>query len=774
MNEQPILLDGSITMPSLIALVAVEKAFYAFDRLYSYAVLPEIVTLVQPGKRVLVSFGRGTRRIEGMIFAVKSIQTAIDDGDVNNKDLPTLKPISEVLDDYAYMTDEMLNLAKWLKENTFCTYYNAVRCIMPPILRDPKTASRKLEGNTTKIVSLSENFEPDILTTTTAKQKSVIQALENGSASIKELCYLCGVSTSVVTNLVKKGILVESSKPISELEPDTTSPDLMLNVDELELSDEQLIAFDGLVELLDTPTPQCALLHGVTGSGKTSVFIKLVGECLLRGKSALILVPEIALTPQTIRIFEGYFGQNAAVIHSGLSLRKRGEEYKRIREGRAKIILGTRSAVFAPMEQIGLIVIDEEGEHTYKSERSPRYHVRDVAKQRCFYHKSLLLLASATPSMDSYRKAKIEKYTLFQMDKRYSENALPDVRIIDMQLERATGNESNFSDELITALQTNLERGEQSLLLLNRRGYHTFVCCQSCREVATCPHCGIALTFHKAGNRLRCHYCDFNVASSESCSKCGEATLHSTGTGTQRIQDELLERFPNARILRMDADTTMTKGAYEKGFGSFGKGEYDIMVGTQMVAKGLDFPNVTLVGILLIDNSLYAGDYIGYERTFSLITQVVGRAGRGDKIGTAFLQTFTPDHYVLRLAAKQDYRGFYAEEEAIRKALLFPPFCELCIVEISGVFEPLVAKTAFETVKIFGEILAEANSGRETPLPVRVLGPVKNGIGNIYGKFRYRLVIKCKNSPLFRAVMKKTLICISNLGGEFQINAWFD
>ncbi|MCL2754813.1 MAG: primosomal protein N', partial [Oscillospiraceae bacterium] len=669
-----------------IAHIAVEKALYSFDRLYSYIVPRELESVVAKGKRVLVPFGRGSRKVTGVIFAL-----------FENQELESgqLKAIEEVLDDTAYLNDELLALALWLRENTFCTYFHAVRSILPPVLRNAEGASAKFADKTAKVVRLSQDCEA--LENPTPKQQSVIETLENaGSASVKELCYLCGVSSAVVTNLVKKGILEEFRQVVAPTLQEVAEI-ATREVSDIALSPEQQSAFDALKSLLDSPKPECALLHGVTGSGKTSVFIKLVGECLAQGKTALVLVPEIALTPQVIGIFVSYFGDTAAVIHSGLSMSERTREYKRIRSAAAQIVLGTRSAVFSPLDNIGLIVIDEEGEHTYKSERSPRFHARDVAKQRCFRYNALLLLASATPSMDSYYRAKTQRYTLLELNSRYSGNALPYVNIVDMKLEQAMGNKSSFSAALMRGLRENLQRGEQSLLLLNRRGYHTFVCCSDCGEVAMCPHCAVALTLHKQGV-LCCHYCAFLKQSGGNCGKCGSrAALKQSGTGTQRIEDELQQLLPEARILRMDADTTMTKGAYERGFGSFGAHEYDILLGTQMVAKGLDFPNVTLVGILLIDNSLYAGDYIGYERTFSLITQVVGRAGRGDKKGKAFLQTFTPDHYVLRLAARQDYRGFYEEEAAIRQTLLFPPFCDLCVTEICDVVEKnaVEAATAF-------------------------------------------------------------------------------
>ncbi|MCL2633047.1 MAG: primosomal protein N' [Oscillospiraceae bacterium] len=756
---------------SLTALVAVERALYSFDRLYSYVIPHELIGIVEKGKRVLAPFGRGAKKITGLVMDIK--QTEFEAG--------SLKTISEVLDSEVYLNTEMLSLVHWLKENTFCTYYDAVKCILPPVLRNPENAEKRLTGKTERIVKLSNDDLPNDLDLT-PKQKSVISVLENNSASIKELCYICSVTPAVITNLIKKGILEEYRQPVAQ-----TSDELIpeRDVSDIELSDVQKQAFDGLHKLMNSPDPKCALLRGITGSGKTSVFIKLIGEALDKGKNAIVLVPEISLTPQTIAIFKGYFGDNAAVIHSGLSMTQRTDEYKRIRNGSARIVVGTRSAIFAPIDNIGIIVIDEEGEHTYKSERSPRYHARDIAKQRCFKHNSLLLLSSATPSMDSYRKSQIGKYSLFELTERYSGNALPDVHIIDMKIEAAMGNHSNFSEALAAEIRHNLQIGEQSLILLNRRGYYTYVCCIVCGEVSMCPNCMVPLTCHISGGTSAaggmrtqasvCHYCGLIRSYLHSCPKCMSRFIKQSGTGTQRIEDELQELFPEARILRMDADTTMTKGAYERGFSAYGNREYDIMVGTQMIAKGLDFSNVTLVGVLLIDKSLYAGDYLGYERTFSLITQVVGRSGRGEKKGRAFLQTYTPEHYVLKLAARQDYRGFYEEEAAIRETMLFPPFCDLCVVETMSVSE----KSAENAAHTFIDILAEQLKKEKTRLPIRVLGPVKSGVGNINSKFRYRIIVKCKNTAAFRKVMSDSLTAAlsdkSDKGFGFcGVSVWFE
>ncbi len=518
-------------------------------------------------------------------------------------------------------------------------------------------------------------------------------------------------------------------------------------------SPKQQAVFDGLLGLMNRPDPKCALLRGITGSGKTSVFIRLIDEAVKQGKTAIMLVPEISLTPQMVGKFRRLFGDDVAILHSSLSLGERADEYTRIKTGRAHIVVGTRSAVFAPVKNLGIIVIDEEGEGTYKSESAPRYHARDVAKQRCFYHKAFLLLASATPSLESYYNAKTGRYSLFELDERYNNAVLPDVYIVDMRVEQQNGNHSAFSMPLIEEMRKNLENGEQSILLLNRRGYHTSVRCATCGKAIECPNCALPLTFHKTNGTVVCHYCGYTHTLSPVCPFCGSKFLMMKGTGTQRIEDEISEIFPKARILRMDADTTAAKNAFESKFKAFAAGEYDIIVGTQMIAKGLDFPNVTLVGVLKTDNSLYAGDFRAYERTFSLITQVVGRGGRGGKRGRALIQTFTPDHYVLNLAASQNYPDFYKEEIELREAMTYPPFCDIIVVG----FTSLVDRDCSVAALRFRDMLEKRWESDFSEIPLRILGPARNVISKVNGRFRWRLIIKCRNSPKLRKLMELTL-----------------
>ncbi len=783
-------------MKMLVAQVAVEKTAASFDDLFSYLVPPELCGTVCVGMRAAVPFGRSNKTRAGVIFALSESE---NDG--------KLKSIISIADDGIILDGEMLKLAKWLKETTFCTYYDAVRTMLPAglsikaeekysfadkysaenlsdsenalvtqlklagkkefqvLLSQPenkKTAEslaekgilvktelikRRVGDSTERIVTLTGADITEMKLS--PKQKAVIETLsEAGVASVKELCYLCGVTESVVKNLAAKGIAEiheeETSRAVSKDAVSTAK------LSDIVFSPLQQETYDGIKRLMDTGKPQCALLHGITGSGKTSVFIKLIEYARDSGKTAILMIPEISLTPQTVGKFQSLFGNTVAIIHSGLSLGQRADEYKRIRRGEAKIVIGTRSAVFAPLENIGIIVMDEEGEHTYKSEMSPRYHARDVAKQRCFHHNALLLLASATPSFDSYTNALSGRYHLFEMNQRYSDAKLPPVTMIDMRVEAENGNRGNFSEELLCELKYNLDKGEQSMLLLNRRGYHTYANCISCGAVVECPNCSVPLTYHKINDSVICHICGFHKAMPKSCEKCGSNYIYQSGTGTQRIEDEIKEYFPNARVLRMDADTTMSKFSYEKRFKEFRNNEYDIMVGTQMIAKGLDFENVTLVGVLLIDRSLYAGDYLGYEKTFSLVTQVVGRSGRGAKEGRAFIQTFTPDHYVLELAAQQNYKEFYEQESEVRKALIFPPYCDICMVGFSSHNEAAV-RTAAE--KFFAVLKAEADRARD--IPVIMLGPTMNG--RINNSYRAKIIIKCRNSRPFRDILRRVM-----------------
>ncbi len=482
--------------------------------------------------------------------------------------------------------------------------------------------------------------------------------------------------------------------------------------------------------------------------------MSVIDKVLEYGKSVIVMVPEIGLTPQTISLFCKRYGGEIAVFHSALSIRERLEQWKRVKRGQAKIIIGTRSAVFAPAENIGLIIIDEEQEHTYKSEQTPRYNAIDVAKYRAAYNNCLLLLASATPSVESYAAAQNGRYELCTLTKRYGNAVLPEVVTVDMRTaEKAQGSKA-ISRTLFEALRNNLENGRQSILLINRRGFHTFAACNSCGEVICCPHCSISMTYHTANNRLMCHYCGHSVPFSSVCPECGENAVRYSGFGTQKIEEELAMLLPQAKIVRMDTDSTAGRNSHERLLDSFAKGDYDIMIGTQMVAKGLNFPNVTLVGVVSVDQQLYNDDFRSLEKTFSLLTQVVGRSGRGELKGQAIIQTLTPENEIIRLAAKQDYDEFFKTEIRLRKGLVYPPYCDLCVVGFTGENETVVKLAAREALDLLKKYAGDEFKGEK----IIVLGPMPARVAKISGKFRYRLIIKCRNTARFRQMISKILV----------------
>ena len=779
----------------LYAQIAVENTLYAFDMLYSYEIPEGLRGKISEGQRVVVPFGRGNKKRIGLIFGV-----------TERKPEAKAKPVDGVVDEKPVISDELLKLCVWLKENTFCTYFDAFRTILPPGLgyslktlyalsesfsgelddkenallgqlrkADKGTfsaltaenpalvkslcekgalvkqtlAKRRVGDESVRMVRVCGEFDESLKLT--PKQKAVVEFLEEvGAASVHEACYACAVTEAVVKRLTEKGVLETFENAVFRTdftEEASESPDSIV------FSETQQKVFDGILELMNDKEPRCALLRGVTGSGKTSVFIRLINEALKQGKTALMLVPEISLTPQMVAKFRRLFGNEVALMHSSLSLGERADEYRRIRGGKAHIVIGTRSAVFAPVENLGLIVIDEEGEGTYKSESAPRYHARDVAKQRCFAQNALLLLASATPSLESSYNAHTGRYKLFEIDERYNNAVLPDVYIINMQEERKNGNMSTFSMPLLHELEENLKRGEQSILLLNRRGYHTSVRCLTCGKPLECPNCSTPMTYHKVNDSVICHYCGYSRRLDKVCPKCGGKYFNMKGEGTQLIEDEISEMLPEARILRMDADTTSTKNSYERNFTAFGNGEYDIMVGTQMIAKGLDFPNVTLVGVLKTDNLLYAADFRAYERTFSLITQVVGRAGRSGKKGRALIQTFSPEHYVINLAAEQNYPAFYEQEIALREVQFYPPFCDVAVFGFSAVDN----NRCYAAAKKFVSMLIDNSAQFGGRVPMRILGPAQSVVGKINGRYRWRFIMKCKNSRSLRKLIENTL-----------------
>ena len=729
-------------MPKTVG-VAVSNATFHFDKLYTYAVMPDQQDAVRLGSMVLVPFGRGSRARMGVVLAC-------DAEPENSK----LKFLFDVAPASACLTPELLRLVHFLKERTFCTYYEAVKAVIPygaqykpavaadgvtPVLQ--KQLVRHTENAYKLVGTLPPKPKP------TAKQLAAVALLGGGERTQTELEEK-GISRAVLDNLCTKGVL-ECSKVNKSIDLYASIP---LKNEPILLTSEQQAAYDALLPHLEDAEPHSALLYGVTGSGKTLVFLKLIERCLQLGRRALVLVPEISLTPQMILRLKSQFGRRVAVQHSALNHTERLLQWQMIQDGGADIVVGTRSAIFSPLENIGLIIIDEEQEHTYRSESAPRYAAHEVARQRAAENGALLLLASATPSTESYFAAQHGRTQLVRLTQRYGGNPLPHVEIVDMRAELASGNPREISLALEDAIRRNLEAEKQTILLLNRRGYQTIAQCEDCREVLKCAKCSVPMVYHKSAHKLLCHYCGSQLdPPPQKCPACG-GTLQYRGFGTQKAEEELAKLFPEARILRMDQDSTAAKDAHEKLLARFARREYDIMVGTQMVAKGLDFEDVTLVGVLGIDSLLFAQGFRAYETVFSLITQVVGRSGRAKDPGFAIIQTTDPDNPVLNLAAAQDYDAFFEQEIAYRKLGLYPPFCGLCVVGFSGLKESEVARAAARFAALLGR-----QAAKQPELPLRVLGPTPGNIEKINGNYRYKLTVKCRNDRRFRDLMRETL-----------------
>lgn len=800
-----------------VVRVAVENTAYSFDKDFDYAVPDRLEKDCVAGARVLVPFGRGNRRRQGIIT------------EVLREDNSSLKEIISVLDDEPVLSAELLAAAKFMKEHYFCTTYEAVKTMLPAgvnykvttvygikssdidseleveeqrlydylhskrkavrlekilddfglsdsrlpdqmvekgLLYKSDEAFRKVNDAVMKMAAISPDVDYSGMKLTD-KQLGVLELIKlSGAASVKEIRYFTGVSASVIDTLYKKGLIYFFDEEVFRI--DSRSADE--NAPALTLNSEQQEACDRLYDEYRDEKPHVSLLYGVTGSGKTSVFIKLIERVIADGRGIIVMVPEISLTPQFVSQFSKRFGEKIAVFHSALSLGERLDEYKRVKKGLAQIVIGTRSAVFAPFENVGLIIMDEEQEYSYKSESSPRYHAREISMFRCAQNNGLLVLSSATPSVETYYHALTGRYSLNTLTSRYGTAVLPEVITADMNLETQNGNTSGFSDVLLQNIEYNLEHGRQSILLLNRRGHNSFVTCSFCGEAVTCPNCSISLTYHSRNNRLMCHYCGYSVPFRGECPTCRSHSLRLGGTGTQKAEQDISELFPDARILRMDTDAASSKSSYEKMITAFSNGEYDILVGTQMVAKGLDFPNVTLVGVLNTDQALYSDDYRSYERAFSLLTQVVGRSGRGREKGMAVIQTHTPDNLIISMAAKQDYESFYNTEIRVREAMLYPPFADICLIGFVGENQALTLKAANGFLQDF---VSEA-SQNYPKLPLRLLGPSPAAVVKVSNKFRYKLIIKCKNNRSFRKLLSKVLLSFGGRREFSKVTAYAD
>ena len=781
---------------TVLAKVALAAAAYAIDRPYDYLVPPALAGRVLPGVRVLVPFGRGNKRTEGIVLALSD----------QRPEGKRLKEVWAVLDEAPVLDGPGLKLCLWMRERYFCTVYDAARAMLPAglwfsirdtyhiapgvdreasyaaagrsrragqildllwaregsaelgqihaalgaadpapalkllteagILTLETSAQRGVGDKREKVASLAVPAEEAMAQVTPRRRNAplryaVVELLSTvGSASVKEICYFTGASGPTIKSLVKSGLVaVEEREAFRGGHAETaasTAPPPVLN-------GEQEAAFQTLDGLCRSPEAAVALLYGVTGSGKTQVYLRLIRAALERGETAMVLVPEIALTPQLLRIFTAHFGSDVG---------ERYDEWKRLRSGRARVALGTRSAVFAPLEHLGLIILDEEQEGSYKSENAPRYHAREIAKYRCAKEGGLLVLGSATPSVETMYLAQTGVYHLVQLSKRYNERALPAVYITDMKEELRAGNGTSIGSLLRRELEANLERGEQSILFLNRRGASRMVSCGECGEVPVCPRCSVHLTYHSANGRLMCHYCGHSEPLPAACPVCG-GTLNFIGAGTQKVQSELEALFPGVEILRMDADTVSAANGHQKLLDRFQRKKVPILVGTQMVAKGLDFENVTLVGVVAADLALYVDSFRASERTFSLLTQVVGRAGRGEKAGRAVIQTYTPDNDVIRCAAIQDYDRFYAQEVDLRRLMDYPPFRDVFVLTASGTDESAVLQKCQKLRRSLEDWAAGWGDYDTRP---RLLGPAPAAVAKVNDRYRYRLTLLCRNT----------------------------
>ncbi|MCI8590447.1 MAG: primosomal protein N' [Clostridiales bacterium] len=817
--------------PSFCSVRILDLPFH-IDRPFDYYI-PLPIKEIKLGDFVAVPFGGSNRTSLGVVTHLFG-QTEME----NDK----IKPIYKVVYREFALCQAQMDLVQFMCDQTLCSYGDAVKAVLPVssfskltdvyyptkqlnkpesalfsfIQKNPGVSAKELEKKLgegvrkelkklvsdgmlrqeiavadknrkyEELVSLSLDRE-EIEQILSGKKKigskkrvAIIEHLyDAGTLSFETLKSSHGLTRSQLTSMSDAGLItickIDKYRQPYALNQEAES--------EFTLSPEQQEASDQLCALVDEEKANAALLFGVTGSGKTQVIKSVIDHVLANGQGVIMLVPEIALTPQMVSTFAGWYGDRIAVMHSGLSAGERFDAWRRIKNGKADICLGTRSAIFAPFENLGLIVMDEEQEHTYKSDQNPKYHARDIARFRCAKAGALMLLASATPSIESFYKAKSNIYHLITLRSRFNQNALPETILADMRQDAQEGNTSAIGHILAEEIKNNLSHGEQSILFVNRRGYNNFLSCNLCGHVEVCPHCSVSLTYHTRGRYyqnqeenipsarakngyLLCHYCGYKAPVPAKCASCENTQMQFMGFGTQLAENLLQDTFPSARITRMDADTTQNKFAYDEITKNFRNGTSDILLGTQMVTKGHDFPDVTLVGVLEADSSLYLDDYRANERTFSLVTQVVGRAGRANKSGRAIIQTYSPDHSVLQLAARQDYETFYQGEIALRRALVFPPFCDMAVFTFSSRFE----ENAIKGAALFTEQLKERLT-QETYKAVKIqaFGPFEAPIYKKQDTYRMRLILKCVANQATRSLFASLLRSFEKECGKLQV-----
>lgn len=688
-------------------LVELEHVF--IDKTFTYKINKEQLPLLKVGMRVVVPFGKQT--LEGFVLKIYENK----DVSLENK----LKEIISIVDTYPILNEELLTLGKYISKTTLCSLMTSYQAMLPKALKAKKKVNMTPKYDTYICINYGM-YNNDIKFN--ASQEKILELLKENKKVKKEV--LNKISVSSVNTLLKKNILLEEKEENYRYN--------LINEEKIKfnLNEEQQKVYKEIFNFINTN--ETFLLYGVTGSGKTNVYMKVIEDVIKNNKTAILLVPEISLTPQIIKRFTSYFS-NIAVLHSGLSDGEKYDEWRKINEGKVNIVIGARSAIFAPLKNIGVIIIDEEHSQTYKQENNPRYNAIDIAKERCKYHNCPLILGSATPSLESFARAKKNVYKLLELKNRYNNNTMPKVEIIDMNKEfkKASG---YFSNALIDQIKETLERKEQVILFLNRRGYSSFLTCSSCGYVEKCPNCDISLTYHKSSNMLRCHYCGYATKRKKLCPKCQEE-FKDYGIGTEKVEEELKSLIKDAKIIRMDVDTTTTKNAHAKIINSFLEEKYNILVGTQMIAKGLDFPNVTLVGVLNADIGLNFPDFRSSETTFSLLNQVLGRSGRGNKEGKVLIQTFNPEHYAITYTKNHDYLGFYNEEMKIRKILKYPPYYYICLIKIISKDYNLASKSSYDVVNYLKQ-----NIKNEI-----ILGPSVCNVFKLNNNYRFQIIIKYKD-----------------------------
>ena len=718
----------------LYAGIIIDQAHPALDKIYHYIIPKNLMGEIRLGMRVLVPFGTGNKTIEGYVMSLdKETQVPYS----------RLKVIKKLMDTFPLILPGLIPLVWWMKKEYHCFTIEAIRCFLPPGLRS--NIGSKVE----KIVFL--NVEKDInkkIAAVEARSRYMAEILrildQEDGIPLAELADMAGgAPLSSFKNLEKRGWILLSEQKVYR---NPWEQPISLVESNIELTSEQKMAIHTIGQGISRSQGNF-LLHGVTGSGKTEVYMHLVGKTLRKQKRAIILVPEISLTPQTVEHFKRRFGEEVAILHSRLSLGERFDEWRRIYNSEANIVVGARSAIFAPIKNLGMVIIDEAHEDSYKSESSPRYNTIDLAVQRCKEQKAVLVLGSATPSLNDFYLSEQRQYTRISMNYRIDKKPLPKVEVVDMRLEIKKGNRSIFSKRLYDGLREVLFNRDQAIILLNRRGYAQFVSCRSCGYVVKCNNCDISLTYHSKNRILKCHYCGNTKPYPRVCPECESLYIKNFGIGTQRVEQEINKLIPSARIVRMDMDTTSTKGSHQKILAAFRRKEYDILLGTQMVAKGLDFPDVTLVGVIAADTSLNLPDYRSSEKTFQLITQVAGRAGRGQKEGRVIVQTYQPEHYAIQYASGLDYNGFYDEEIQIREQFMYPPFCHIIRILITGENERAIIDTAIGIEKWLRH-----NSNIDAIIKAGLieLGTYPAPLERIKNKYRWHVLIRIRNEGIFR------------------------